>query len=85
MNKPLNCSLYFTSGSSDKEYHISLEEDNNGWVVNFKYGRRGNANNAGTKTPSPVSYESALDVYNKLVNEKVRKGYVPDTSGAVFQ
>lgn len=30
-------SLYFTSGSSDKEYHARIEEVDGGFVVNFAY------------------------------------------------
>jgi bifunctional non-homologous end joining protein LigD len=33
-------SLYFKNGSSDKEYHATLEPKDDGFVVNFAYGRR---------------------------------------------
>ena len=84
MEKEQSCTLYFKEGSSDKEYFASLQKEGSGWVVNFKYGRRGNAGNAGSKTSSPVSYESALHVYDKLVASKVAKGYVEDASGKPF-
>lgn len=83
--KPESIVLYFKEGRSDKEYHASLEQKEDGWVVNFKYGRRGNAGNAGTKTDSPVAYDAAKKIYDKLVLSKTSKGYVPDESGAVFQ
>lgn len=31
-------SLFYREGSSDKEYHVSLEPKGEGFVVNFAYG-----------------------------------------------
>ena len=76
-------SLYFQQGSSDKEYHAQLENDNNGYVVNFQYGRRGNALKSGTKTAIPVSLQDAEKIYNKLVQSKIAKGYIPSSSNPV--
>ena len=73
-------SLYFNQGSSDKEYHIQLQEVDGGYIVNFQYGRRGSSLKAGTKTPAPVSLPEAQKIYDKLINSKVRKGYIVDTS-----
>lgn len=78
-------SLYFSEGSSDKEYHAQIVERDDGFVVNFQYGRRGSALAAGTKTASPVSFEAAKKVFSKLVKEKTSKGYTPDVSGAAYQ
>ncbi len=70
-------SLYFQAGNSDKVYNASIEETDGKYVVNFSYGRRGSALKSGTKTNSPVYLEDAKLIYNKLVNEKTKKGYVP--------
>jgi len=78
-------SLYFKNGSSDKEYHAQLIEDNGDHVVNFQYGRRGSSLKAGTKTKDAVSLEEATKIYNKLVKSKTSKGYSEGESGAVFQ
>jgi bifunctional non-homologous end joining protein LigD len=67
--------LYFKEGSSDKVYHATLEKENDGYVVNFAYGRRGSALKTGSKTSSPVSLEKAREIYNKLIKEKMAKGY----------
>jgi bifunctional non-homologous end joining protein LigD len=72
-----NISLYFKEGSSDKEYHIQLIPMEKGFVVNFQYGRVGNTLTPGTKTPIAVSEAEADKVYNKLVKEKMGKGYQP--------
>jgi bifunctional non-homologous end joining protein LigD len=53
--------------------------------VNFQYGRRGSALSTGTKTASPVDYEQACKTYDKLVKEKMGKGYTPDEGGAAYQ
>lgn len=84
-NAPQRCSLYFTEGSSDKEYHTQLHARDGGFVVDFQYGRRGAALQAGTKTVAALPYDKALKVYTKLVAEKMAKGYTPEESGEVFQ
>ena len=73
-------SLYFQQGSSDKEYHIQLKKENDGYVVNFQYGRRGNALKSGTKTATPVSLSEAQKIYDILLNSKVAKGYSIEAS-----
>lgn len=82
---PSSINLFYTEGSSDKVYQLQLEEKNNGWVVNFQYGRRHSTLKAGTKTEEPVSFEVAKQAYDKLLKEKTKKGYTPDTSGSIYQ
>ena len=84
MSKELSVKLYFREGSSDKIYNAELKQQGSGYVVNFAYGRRGNSMTQGTKTNSPVSYEKALSVYQKLVKEKTGKGYTEDSNGTPF-
>lgn len=79
-----NVSLYFCQGSSDKEYHIQLVEATGGYVVNFQYGRRGNALQSGTKTLVPVSLGVAERVYQKLLQEKTAKGYTEGKKKMTF-
>lgn len=70
--------LFCKDSGSDKEYNITLEQSGSLYLVNFRHGRRGNASSTGTKTSSPVSLDDAQKVYNKLVNEKQAKGYLPN-------
>lgn len=85
MTAPIkSVALYFREGSSDKEYHASIEPQGAGYVVNFAYGRRGSSLTSGTKTSSPVDLAKAEKIYDKLVGEKTAKGYVPDGSGTPF-
>jgi bifunctional non-homologous end joining protein LigD len=77
--------LYFKQGTSDKIYQVSLEQQNGGYVVNFAYGRRGSTMNTGTKTQSPVGYNEAKAIYDKLVKEKTAKGYKPGSNGTPYQ
>ncbi len=44
-------------------------------MVNFAYGRRGATLSTGTKTSTPVDYQTAKHTYDKLVREKMAKGY----------
>lgn len=76
--------LYFRQGSSDKVYQASIEPRDSGHVVNFAYGRRGSTLTTGTKTTSPVSHEQAKAIYDKLVNEKMAKGYTPGEDGTPY-
>lgn len=78
-------SLYFSEGSSDKEYHTQVVASGEGFLVNFQYGRRGAALATGSKTTSPLPYEAAKKTFDKLVKEKTSKGYTPDVSGAAYQ
>lgn len=73
-------SLYYKEGSSDKVYNASLLQKSKGWVVEFSYGRRGSALNAGSKTPTQVGYPAAKKIYDKLVLEKTCKGYKAEES-----
>ena len=77
--------LYFRQGSSDKVYQASIEPKEGQYVVNFAYGRRGSTLNTGTKTSSPVSYDEAKAIYDKLINEKMAKGYTPGENGTPYQ
>jgi bifunctional non-homologous end joining protein LigD len=67
-------SLFFKEGSSDKFYDIQIEETNGKCSVPFVYGRMGTAGQSGVKV-SGVSYEEAKKAYDKVVKEKIGKGY----------
>ena len=77
-------SLFYKDGSSDKEYHASIEASGEGFVVNFAYGRRGSTLATGTKTQTPVSIDKATKIFDKLVSEKTAKGYTPSEDGVAF-
>ncbi len=75
--------LYYKSleENSDKEYRLQLVKKGTAYVVLFQYGRRAGTLTAGTKTPTPVSLEEAERVYDKLVREKMSKGYIGAEAG----
>ena len=77
-------SLFYTEGKSDKVYHTQLCETDGGFVVNFQYGRRNSTLQTGTKTAEPVDQAKAAKVFDKLIAEKVGKGYTPEETGEVF-
>ena len=85
MNAIAQTSLYYSEGSSDKEYHAEIIEVAGGNVVNFRYGRRGGALTTGTKTAAPVDLDHARKIFEKLVKEKTAKGYTRMESGTPFQ
>lgn len=81
----LSASLYFSDGKSDKVYHVQVRERDPGWVLVFQFGRRGSALQSGTKTAKPVPLETATALFQKLVQEKLAKGYSPAEGGTPFQ
>ena len=72
--------LYYTSGSSDKEYRLQLISDLNTYSVSFQYGRRNNASNRGLKV-SEVDRRTAERAFKSLLRQKVGKGYTLDGTG----
>lgn len=77
--------LYFRQGPSDKVYQAAVKPKGEGFVVNFAYGRRDTTLQAGTKTATPVDYDRAKEIYDKLVQEKMAKGYTPGEDGTPYQ
>jgi bifunctional non-homologous end joining protein LigD len=77
--------LYFKQGSSDKEYHVTIDPKDDHYVVNFAYGRRGATLQTGTKTNTPVDLQSATNIFGKLVTEKKSKGYTEGATGTPYQ
>ena len=78
-------SLYYREGSSDKVYQAAIEPADGSFVVNFAYGRRGATLTTGTKTSSPVDFDTAKKIYTKLVSEKKAKGYTEGENGTPYQ
>ena len=78
--------LHCAEGGSDKAYICAIEEVDGGYVVPFAYGRVGSTLTLGCKTSVPVDESKARKVYEKLVKEKVGKGYVssPGISDNIF-
>ncbi|MEO1375350.1 MAG: WGR domain-containing protein [Cyanobacteria bacterium J06635_10] len=74
--------LHYQKDSSDKVYEVDLcEVESDKYLVNFRYGRRGANLKEGTKTTQPVALREAQQVFDKLVGEKTKKGYI-DISAA---
>ncbi|MES2571387.1 MAG: WGR domain-containing protein [Verrucomicrobiota bacterium] len=80
-----NITLYYRQGSSDKIYQASIEQKDDGYIVNFAYGRRGASLQTGTKNSIPVDYGTAKALYERLVQEKAAKGYTPGEAGTPYQ
>lgn len=67
--------LHFREGNSDKVYEVDLCELNGKFLVNFRYGRKDAQLKEGTKTAKPIERAEADKIFQKLVDEKTRKGY----------
>lgn len=77
--------LHYREGNSDKVYQVSIDENDDGFTVNYAYGRRGSTLKTGTKTQQPVSQEQAEKLYAKLVRAKEAKGYQPGEDSTGYQ
>ena len=70
-----NIQLFFQEGSSDKVYHATLvQEDDGTFSVDVEWGRRGSGLNRGRKAQK-VTRAVADKTFDKLVREKTNKGY----------
>ena len=79
-----NITLYFRDGPSDKVYQASIHPKDHGFLVHFAYGRRGSTLNTGTKTPAPVTYKAARGIFDKLIKEKMAKGYTQGADASIL-
>jgi len=68
-------SLHFCEGKSNKEYHIVIEPEGEGYLVTYAYGRRGNTLTTGSKTQHIVPLAEATAIHDKVVRQKMAKGY----------
>ena len=75
--------LYYTKGTSNKEYQIHMEPDGTGYTVYGLYGRRGRASTKDVKATG-VSQGSAEVAFDNILAEKRKKGYTTDPSGTPF-
>jgi len=77
--------LYFKQGGSDKVYQAAIEEVDDGFMVNFAYGKRGSALRKGSKTSMPVDRDKAIKLFNGLIKTKKAKGYSEGVDSTPYQ
>jgi len=63
------------TANHNKQYHVFLEAEGQGFIVYATYGPIGGTLQKTVKTNSPVSLTEARKTFDKLVNEKLAKGY----------
>lgn len=76
--------LYCRENGSDKVYKASIKKVGDLWTVPFQYGKRGAALTAGDKCSAPVEFAKAKKVYDKVVSEKLGKGYKPGDDAPTY-
>lgn len=69
--------LFFQDGAmnSDKVYRIGIDEDGDEFVVRAEWGRRGSSMQSDVKCRT-MTYPVAKIEMNRILREKVAKGYV---------
>lgn len=72
----MHTTLHYQDQRSNKVYRVAIEPRNGLYVVNFAYGRSGSTLNTGTKTSCPLYFEAAQKIYDRVVREKLAKGYI---------
>lgn len=79
-------SLYFKVGSSDKEYHLRLEQvdaTTDAFNVTAQYGRRGGTLATHCKTKAgALPYAQAKKLFDKIKRGQLSEGYVEAAKGA---
>lgn len=83
--KSKSLTLYYTRGSSDKEYQVWIEQDSTGCGYDV-YGLNGRRYRATTKQVKAegVSIRAAERLFDELVDAKQKKGYTTVLSGVPF-
>lgn len=76
--------LVCTEGGANKQYTVWIEEKAGGWTVQYENGPVGGWVANGTKTKEPVSLEEAKKIYEALLKEKRKKGYVQGDDAPAF-
>ena len=72
----MHTTLHYQDQRSNKVYRIAIEPRDGGYVVNFAYGRSGSTLTTGTKTACPLYFDAAQKIYDRVVKEKMAKGYI---------
>ena len=72
----MHTTLHYRDERSDKVYRVAIEPRDGGYVVNFAYGRSGSTLATGTKTACPLYFDAAQKIYDRVVKEKLAKGYI---------
>ncbi len=80
---PFEITLHCTDGGSDKIYRIAITPMGNLFTVHYANGRRGGTLASGNKTNTPVDWPEARKIANRLLAEKIAKGYHP-IAGSAF-
>ncbi len=71
--------LFFQEQPSDKVYNVEITKTSKGYTVHVEWGRRGASLSTGTKAVD-VSLKDAEKAFDKVVKQKLRKGYEEKTS-----
>ena len=81
----MHTTLHYRDERSDKVYRVAIEPRDGLYIVNFAFGRSGSTLSTGTKTTSPLDFEAAQKIYDRVVKEKLAKGYIlaADSQGYV--
>lgn len=78
-------SLYFKSGSSDKEYHLEIKGDEaTGYFVEYRYGKRGQKLRTANKNKMAIDYSAAKRIYDENLQSQLKDGYTPNVDGTPY-
>src|SRR5208337_3962964 len=79
-------SLYYKEGTHDKEYHLSiLGDEEKGFQVQYRFGKRGAKLAVKFKNPVPVDFAAANVFYDGTPTEKLKGGYTYGQSGTPYE
>ena len=76
----LDTRLTKTTEGNFKEYNVTVEEKDGRFVVCYSYGRIGSNLATGQKTKEPVTRAEATKIADRLIQSKLKKGYVIEST-----
>lgn len=78
-------SLYYKDEKSNKEYHLSvLGDDNKGYQVQYRFGRRGSKLQCKFKNQVPLHFEQAMVIFGNELQQKLKEGYTKEETGTPY-
>ncbi len=79
-------SLYYKEGTHDKEYHLQIfGDEEHGFQLQYRYGKRGAKLTAKFKNPVPTDYQTVKALFDKEKNKQLKEGYTYGESGTPYE
>lgn len=76
--------LFLKEGATDKEYHLHLRRQGDGWCTWYANGRRGKVSQAKPIKEGEFGLDEARELFDAKLRSKLKDGYTESESGVRF-